>query len=81
MQHSIRKTLVAGATAVALTFAGTGFAAAEDDVTATESGSSDSFFAGSSDDDEEVSPGEIRDWISVFTFIIKELDSAMSFAS
>lgn len=74
MKISLAKAIAATATATALTLSGTAVATAQD--TTTE----DSLFAGSSSD-EEVDPKEITEWISVFTSIIRALDTAMAFAA
>lgn len=85
---SLRKALVAGTAAVALTFGGTSVASAADatnttDTTATEtttdSGSAAEFF-GSSEDGEDVSPKEIREWIDIFTSIIRAIDTAFGYS-
>ncbi|MDO5031756.1 hypothetical protein [Corynebacterium sp.] len=81
MKFFSRKTLVAGATALAISFSGVAAANAETtpDNTKQESSASD-FFAGSSDENGKISPKEIREWIKMFTDIIDAMDDALSMA-
>ena len=79
-----RKALVAGAAAVALSFAGTSAAAADDQQTPTPFSS----LSSSSDEDKTPEddglsshPQEISAWISVFTAVIGALGALYSFAS
>lgn len=75
----LSKALIAGATAVALSFAGTSVASAQE--TADSSSISDiAYYLGSSDDPDEVSPATIREWISTFTSIINAMDTLLSFS-
>lgn len=76
---SLRKALVAGTTAVALTFGGASVASAADTADTTESGSAAEFFGSSTEDGEDVSPKEIREWIDVFTSIIRAIDTAFGY--
>lgn len=80
---SLRKALVAGTAAAALTFGSVSVASAADatttDTTTTDSGSAAEFFGSSAEDGEEVSPKEIREWIDVFTSIIRAIDTAFGY--
>lgn len=89
-----RKALVAGAAAVALSFAGTSVAAAEENPTVTttsqtpapnEPGSSENGGSSSKDGEDNglssQDPKEISAWISVFTAVIGALGALFSFAS
>src|SRR5699024_1644120 len=89
-----RKALVAGAAAVALSFAGTSVATAEPATNTGGSSVSDVFggssFSGSKNDtnpdnppkkDGSSDPKEISAWISVFTAVIGALGALYSFAS
>ena len=87
-----RKALVAGAAAVALSFAGTSVAAADEP---TNPGSSLSSFSGEKTDDNtgkepdnneedgssDMKPEAISAWISVFTAVIGALGALFAFAS
>ena len=87
-----RKALVAGAAAVALSFAGTSVAAADEP---TNPGSSLSSFSGGKTDDNtakdpdnteengssDMEAKDISAWISVFTAVIGALGALFSFAS
>ena len=87
-----RKALVAGATAVAVAFAGTSVATAEENagssdiatVFSSEEGGSSS---NTTDPDNngsslgDADPKEIASWISVFTAIVGALAAAFSFAT
>lgn len=77
MKFFSRKSLVAVATAAAVSFSGAGIANAAQ---ADEGSSADGFFALSSDDEGNVSPKEIREWIKVFTSIIDAMDDSMRLA-
>jgi len=87
-----RKALVAGATAVAVAFAGTSVATAEptnepsasSDIFSMSSGAEDGESGSSSNGgDGELSsdPESIASWISVFTAIVGALAAAFSFAT
>ncbi|MGD7001150.1 hypothetical protein [Corynebacterium halotolerans] len=51
----------------------------DDNTPEPEEGSSEGFFGGSSDDDGKVDPGQIRDWVAVFTAIIGALSTVFVF--
>ena len=88
-----RKALVAGATAVAVAFAGTSVATAEATTTPSASSNFFSMSSGGNADDPEGSkppatgdgssadPKAIANWISVFTAIVGALAAAFSFAT
>ena len=80
-----RKALVAGAAAVALSFAGTSAAAADDQHTPTPfsslSSSSDEDKTPEDDGLSSQDPKKISAWISVFTAVIGALGALYSFAS
>lgn len=87
-----RKAIVAGATALAVTFAGTSVAVAEDETpvvseeTSTETSTPVNNDDGADDDakEEEGSssdPKDITAWISVFTAVIGALGTLFTFAN
>lgn len=81
-----RKALVAGAAAVALSFAGTSVAAADEQTPTLFSSSSSSSDEGENKTEEgnglsSQDPKDISAWISVFTAVIGALGALFSFAS
>lgn len=89
-----RKAIVAGATALAVTFAGTSVAVAEDETPVVyEDTSAETPTPGNNDDDAETDPDptkeegssadpkDITAWISVFTAVIGALGTLFTFAN
>ncbi|GAB3702511.1 hypothetical protein [Corynebacterium nasicanis] len=87
-----RKAIAAVATSIALTTAGVAAPAIASAETVNvvaqsgttgdtqEAGSSEGMFAGSSDKETgQVKPGELKDWIGIFTAIIGALSAAFVF--
>lgn len=92
-----RKAIVAGATALAVTFAGTSVAVAEDETPAVSSPSETSTTSTPVEDDDvnddnnnddeneeegsSADPKDITAWISVFTAVIGALGTLFTFAN
>lgn len=80
-----RKAIVAGATALAVTFAGTSVAVAEDETPAVSSSSETSTTSTPVNDKEDAGsssdPKDITAWISVFTAVIGALGTLFTFAN
>ncbi|APT92425.1 hypothetical protein CPHO_05490 [Corynebacterium phocae] len=75
MKLSLRKTLVAGVTATALTFSSTAYAPAADNTTVTANEDESSSGSSSDDDSAEITPKMIKEYIEIVVSIIRTMDS------